>query len=447
MSVFSRTRRSTRLALVGVVASTLTLGLAACGGSSNNGGGSGSNTITVQVQATAEKQFAAFISVFEKQNPGAKVKTTSVAQTAKTGSNLTVLTSANAPDVGIIPTNTQVYSRMLAAKQLVPLDDVWKNADLDKAYGADLAPTLKSDGTPYVVSYDQTFYNIVYYNKAIFKQLGITAPADHRLRSIADLTKITTALKAGGKQGLAIGAADNYQSSWMIDSFLQTSASPSEYANYLSSWQPSVPISAKYIDPSFVAALSQVQAMGKANVFQDGYLGQKVTQSESLFLQGKAGMLLDGNYTVAILEGQGLKFDLGWMLLPPTNPSKKTGISLYTGDTLAIPQKAVNKALAKKFLEAVMSVEGQSTQIAGGQLPSINSVPESSYQAISPVVQTQLADVSANGAQVGWTSGVPGGLGQQFTDPMVQSMLNGQTSPEDIARKVQDQLEVTRSGK
>lgn len=447
MSMFSRTRRSTRLALTAGVASALTLGLAACGGSSNSGGGSGSKTITVQVQAGAEKQFAGFIKVFEKQNPGAKVKTTSVAQTAKTGSNLTVLTSTNAPDVGIIPTNTQVYSRMLAAKQLVPLDDVWKNADLDKGYGADLAPSLKSDGTPYVVSYDRTFYNIVYYNKAMFKQLRITEPPNHRVGSIADLTKITRALKAGGKQGLAIGPADNYQSSWMIDSFLQTSASAEEYANYLSSWQPSVPVTAKYTDPAFVAALSQVQAMGKANVFQDGYLGQKVVQSESLFLQGKAGMLLDGQYTVAVLMGQGLKFDLGWMLLPPTDSSKKTEISLYTGDTLAIPQKAANKPLAKKFLQAVMSVEGQSTQIAAGSLPSINSIPASSYKALSPVVQAQLAHVSANGAQVGWTSGVPGGLGQQFTDPMVQSMLNGKASPEDIAKKVQDQLAVTRSGK
>lgn len=429
-------------------ASTTTSASTAAGGSAGpTSSAPKTGSITVQVQATAEKQFAAFIKVFNTQHPGITVKTTSVSQIAKTGSNLTVLTSNGAPDVAIVPTNTEVYSRMLQTNQLVAIDDVWSAAGLEAAYGSSVASSLKSNGKPYVVAYDRTLYNVVYYNKTIFSKLNIATPTDHRIRSLDDFVSLAGKVQKGGYQGLAYGAADGYQSSWQIDSFLQTSASASEYANYLSSWQKSVTPTAKYTDPAFVSALTQLQNMGKAKVYQDGYLGQKVPQSEALFVQGRAAMLLDGNYTVSTLKGDGATFAFDWMLLPPVDSSKKTEISLYTGDTLGIPVKAANPELAKLFLESVMSQAGQISEIQFGQLPAINTVPKASYKGLDPIVQEQVADVAANGAEIGWTSGVPGGFGQQFTDPLVQAMLNGQSTPQDVAAKVQAQLAVTRSGK
>lgn len=437
-------RRVRRFLAVGVAVAAAAGGLAGCG--SDSGSNSDNKTITVQVQAGADKQFAAFIEVFKKQNPGVTVKTTSVAQTAKTGSNLTVLTSANAPDVAIVPTNTQVYSRMIASKQLEPLDDVWKAGDLESGFGKQVASTFKADGTPFVIGYDRTFYNIVYYNKELFSKLGIAEPVDHRV-STDDFIKMAKTLQAGGLQGLSVGAADNYQSSWQVDSFLQGTATPEEYDNYLSSWQAGVNVTAKYTDPAFINAVAAVQNLGKAGVYQDGFLGQKVTQSESLFLQQQAGMLLDGNYSVQVLKDGKLSFDLGWMLLPSANPAVPTKLTLYTGDTLGIPVNATNKPLAKKFLESVMSAEGQASQIQFGILPSVTTVPDSALSGLSSTVQEQVADSKDKGALVGWTSGVPGGLGQQFIEPLMQAMLNGQTTPEDIGAKVQDQLQVTRSGK
>lgn len=442
------TSRVFRALATGLGVMLATTSLAACGGGGDAAEGEDAGkTITVQVQSGSEKQFEAFIKVFKEQNPGKEVKTTSVAVTAKTGSNLTVLTSANGPDVGIIPTNTQVYSRMLSTKQLVPLDDVWKTGDLEAGFGPDVAKALKSDGTPYVVAYDRTFYNVVYYNKEIFKKLKIDEPKDHRVESFDEFVKIAKALQKGGKQGLAYGPADGYQASWQIDAFLQTTSTEEQYANYLSSWQPDVEVSAQYTDPAFVDAVTMLQKMGKAGVYQDGALGQKVPQAESLFIQEKAGMLLDGNYSVEIMEDQGLDFDMGWMLLPSADPARKTKLSLYAGDTLGIPKQSKNQALAKKFLESVMSVEGQATQIATGQLPAILTIPEAKYEDTPPIVKEQIADSTENGALVGWTSGVPGGVGQQFTDPLLQAMLDNQLTPQEVAEKVAKQLEATRNGK
>jgi raffinose/stachyose/melibiose transport system substrate-binding protein len=438
------TRRLSLIAAV-AVASTAALVLAGC--SSGGSSGATSKSITVQVQTGQAAEIAAFIKVFEKQHPGDTVKTVSVSQTAKTGSNLQVLTSSNAPDVAIVPTNTQVFSRLTTGKQLLSLSDVWSQAKLQSRYGDSLANSLKTSGTPYVVSFDSTIYNVVYYNEAMFKKAGIAVPADHRIASLSDLQSMVTKLKAIGKQGLSVGPSDGFQSSWMIDAFLPTTTTPGQLQNYLTNWESNkIAITAKYTDAPFVNALTQIQSMGKSGVFQTGFLGQSVAQSESNFVQQSAGMLLDGSYSPAVLKKDGVAFDYDWLLLPPVDPSAKTQVSLYNGDAYAIPARAKNPTLAKEFLESIMSVQAQSLLPGQGSLPSVNDVPQSAFKDSAVQVQSLLADEAKNGGQPGWTSVVPGGLGQQLVDPKVQEMLNGNGTAAAIGAAVQSELLSVRSG-
>ncbi|MCU1529895.1 MAG: hypothetical protein JWP75_3658, partial [Frondihabitans sp.] len=254
-------------------------------------------------------------------------------------------------------------------------------------------------------------------------------------------------LKAIGKQGLSLGPGDGFQASWMIDAYLPTTSTSSQLQNYLTNWESSkTKITAKYTDAPFVNAVAQIQAMGKAGVFQTGYLGQSVAQSESNFVQQSAGMVLDGSYSPATFKKDGISFNYDWLLLPPVDTSKKTQVSLYNGDAYAIPARAKNPTVAKQFLESIMSVEGQTTTTASGSLPSVNDVPQSAFKNSAVQTQEILADEAKNGGQPGWTSVVPGGLGQQLVDPKVQEMLNGNGTPLSIGQAVATELQTVRSG-
>jgi raffinose/stachyose/melibiose transport system substrate-binding protein len=435
------TRKTARWGAITVaVATAAALALTGCSSSST-----GSKSITVQVQTGQEQEIAGFIKVFKKQHPGYTVKTQSVSQTAKTGSNLQVVTSSKAPDVAIVPTNSQAFTKLTTGKQLVDIGDVWKKSDLDKRYGSSLAGALKTNGTPYIISFDQTIYDVVYYNKALFSQAGITPPADHRIATLDDLAGMAKKLKAIGKDGLSIGPGDGFQASWMIDAYLPTAASPSQLQNYLSSWQSSkTKQTVKYTDKPFVDTIARIQQMGQDGVFQSGYLGQNVAQSEANFVQQSAGMLLDGSYSPAVLKKDGVAFDYDWMLLPPMTASGKTQVSLYNGNAYAIPKRAKNVAGAKLFLESVVSQEGQSALPALGSLPSVNDVPKAAYTKLAPQVQGLIADQQENGGQPGWTSVVPGGLGQQLVDPKIQDMLNGNGTPAAIGAAVESELSTFR---
>jgi raffinose/stachyose/melibiose transport system substrate-binding protein len=431
------------LTVAGAVATVASLTLAGC---SSSGGSSDSKTLTVQIQSGQEPLINAFIKVFKKQNPGVTVKTTSVSQTAKNGTNLQVITSSNAPDVAIMPTNSEAYSEATAGHQLASLSGVYSASKLQSRYGDQLANSLKVNGTPYVVSFDSTFYDIVYYNTAMFKQAGITPPSNHRFSSLDELKTASDKLKALGKQPLSIGPADKFQASWMIDAFLESTTTAAQYQNYLTSWQKGTKQTAKFTDSAFTDAVGQIQQMGKDGIFQNGYLGMNVAQSEATFVNQQAGMLLDGSYSPAVLKKDGISFDYDWALLPPVTEGKTMKISTYNGDAYAIPAKAKNPALAKKFLESIMSADGQAQTVTNSAIPAVNDVPKSAYTSLPSQVQAQLADVATNGGAPGWTSVVPGGIGQQLVDPLVQEMLNGNGTPQTIGTAAQAGLEKFLAG-
>jgi raffinose/stachyose/melibiose transport system substrate-binding protein len=415
--------------------------------SSSGSGGSGDVTLTVQSLPDSEfKAMQCIANEFEAGHPNVKVNLQTVSNDAKTGTNLTVLTGSNPPDIGFAPIDTQVYTAMLNGKQLVPLTDVWQNTDLAKRYGAIVSRALHVDGVPYTVDIDVVYYNIVYYNAGLFSKLGIGMPADHRLASMNDLVSIADKLRKDGYQPLGIGPTSGYESSWLIDAFLPSTATPEQQINLDTNYRPSVPMTTKYTDPSFVSVLQSMEEMKQRNVFQDGFLGQDVPTAEASFLQGKTGMMVSGSWASPGWISSGLHFKLGWVLYPSLEQGKQMKLNSYFGNTLVIPTGAKNKDLAKQFLKTVVSDKAQVDCVAkaAGLLPSVNSVKPSDVTT-DPTVSDLVSDANANGTIDGWSSVVPAEVGSTFIEPLLQKMWAGELTPDEVAQQTQDNVEKVRS--
>lgn len=452
MSVQRSTARVKR-GMCAAVSVSLAFALAGCstGAAQKNASSTDSQTIVVQQQAGENniKAIDVAVKLFEAAHPNIKVKVQVVTQEAKGGSNLAVITGPNAPDVALVAQNSTVYTAALSAKKLIPLDDVWKQANLAEGYGDLGAAFTAPDGHPYLVSIDRVYYNVVYVNLDMFEKAGITMPENHRIASAADLYAIVDKLKKYGKQGLAIGGASGYQATWMLDGLLPTRATPDQIKNYLTNYQAEVPQTAKFTDAAFVDTLTTLSDYAKNGVYQQGFLANKGgPASEALFTGQRTGMLLDGSFSAAILR-ESAKFKMGWLLLPPINPSQPTQLSAYAGDAMAIPTGSKHQAAAKLFLESLFTQTAQQkvTVEAQGALPAIDGLPASVTSSADPLVQEQIADVAANGSQSGWTSTVPANVGQAFTDPLVQAMYAGQKTPAAIGEAVQGAVEKNRAAK
>ncbi|WJL97027.1 ABC transporter substrate-binding protein [Microbacterium sp. ET2] len=435
-----------RKAVVAAALITGSVALTACGGQTQPA--DDQQTLTVQTLPALSEGFRAVADQLEAENEGLTVELVTITDQQKITTNLQVLASDGAPDVGVVPTNTAAYSSLSAADALLPLNDVWAAASLEEAYGADLAAALNPTGTPNVVLANRSLYSILWYNAAIFDQLGIEVPEDHQIASVDDLVEITDALRAGGFDPLAIGGSANYQWGWVVDSLLPTAASPGQLENYLTNWQPSVEVSAQYSDPAFTDTLDRIQEMYDRGVFQDGALSQDGEASLSLFAAERAGMLIGGSYNPGqFANDQGLDLDLGYLFLPPMTEGELTLPNTYAGNTLVVPRASANPDMAKAFLELLVSPRFQQEIFAArGELPATQVSLDVLEESFEPIVIDLINYGEDNGVASGWTSLVPGSLGQQFVDPKIQAILAGTSTVEQVAAELDAQLQLTRSG-
>ena len=399
-------------------------------------------SLTVQVQAEQLTAFKYAAGLLEKKHPGLKVHLQTITGEQKNTTNAQVLASSNAPDVGIVPTNAQTYFDLMKAKKLIPLDDVWKSADLAARYGDTVAKSLKWNGTPYLALFDTVYYNVVFYNKDAFTKAGVKAPADRQIASNADLYALVGKLKAAGYDGLAVGGASGYQLGWLVDAQLQANASPAALHDFLTSWQSGNKQSVKYTSPKFTGSLAQLSEWGKHGVFQSGYVAASGDQAQAAFTSGTAAMMIGGTWIPSVLKKQ--SFDYDWLLLPGAGDTP-TVPSIYAGDTLAIPTASKHKDLAKEFLEIYSSDKVQKYAAAHvGSLPAVNTVKASEVPDLGPLVQ-QVVKFTATKVGIGWTSTLPGGLGQTLIDSEAQKMLSGQSTPEEVGKNQQKEFESYKS--
>jgi len=434
-----RSRTVRRLIAVGSAAAVASLSLAAC--SAGSGSGDSPKTLTVQVQAAQIPAFKNVAKEFEKENKGVTVKLQTLTDEQKITTNGQILASNNAPDVGIVPTNAQSYTDLIKANALLPLDDVWKDQNLESRYGSAVADSLKSNGTPYVVLFDKTFYNLIFYNKDAFAAAGITVPANRQVASNADLYKMVDALKAKGYEGIANGGNDGYRWGWMLDAQLFANASKSAFTNLTTSWQPGQKQTVKYTSPQFTDSVKQLKDWYDHGVFTDGVLGQSDDQAQALFTSGKAAMVLDGAFSPPTIDQENPKFQYDWLLMPSLTSGTSTIPTAYAGDTFAISKKAKNPDLAKKFVELFVTDTMQADQAKiTGALPAV-TVDPSTIPSLGAKVQSIVDYAAKNGSGVGWTSVAPGGLAQSFFDPQMVKVLGGQQTVAQLAQAQQQQFE------
>lgn len=112
---------------------------------------------------------------------------------------------------------------------------------------------------------------------------------------------------------------------------------------------------------------------------------------------------------------------------------------------LEIPKNAKNPDLAKKFLVLLMSDEMQVAAIeaTGGALPGISISDPAQFEKAPESVRELIEFDSEYGNAAGWASLVPAKLGT--TDPLIQKLLLGETTTEDIGVELDALLEEIRN--
>ena len=182
------------LIAAGAITAALALGLTGCAGTSSSSPTSGSTdgaktTLRISVWNYAQTpEFKALFDAFEKANPNITIQPVDILAANYEDKVTTMLAGGDTTDI-ITVKNLTDYSGYAQKKQFIDVSDIAKSLPADKI------PALsnyKYDGKTYAIPYRQDF-NVLYYNKAMFKKAGLSDPTNLTWDEFAsDAKKLTT---------------------------------------------------------------------------------------------------------------------------------------------------------------------------------------------------------------------------------------------------------------
>lgn len=265
--------------------------------------------------------------------------------------------------------------------QLHPLTDVWAKIKGDEIFPEGVQRVVKVDGVPYGVPFDLSLINNVFYNKALFDEVGIDIPTDWD-----SFTAACDALKEAGYQPLG-NAGGTF---WSLYNFYAALVSVVGEEGYYQIARGEL----GFDSPEFAEALDLYRDR-MVSCYAQNWSGKTWTQTADDVVNGNTGMFMMGIWVAAYMEQAdflaGEDFDM--FQAPGT-----VGKSIFQMDVLAVPEGPA-VASADAFIEAVTTPEGQAAFAVpkGSLAPNINVDP-SVYGYAGATFARQFSEASANNA-------------------------------------------------
>jgi len=369
------------------------------------------------------------LALAKEKFPNITVNLTLIAQDYDTKVQ-TMFSGGDAPDVMEVAETVNVYS---SKNQLLDLTPYFQNQGIDPvtSFGQGSVDTYSTGGQLWGAP-DRSASAVVFYNKDLFDQAGVSYPtADWDWNAFRDAAQKLTVQDNGTVTQWGYGAGDwwPWYMSWIYQgggSVLDSSGKPvvnsAENVAALQFYNDMV-----YKDKS---ALSPADY---AN------LGLNNGQPDPVFAQGKLAMEVTGFWNIASLKDSGLN----WGIAPLWHGAKKA-VPAFS-NALAVSASSKNKDAAAELVTFLTSAEGQKPIATSGlDVPAnLAAVADDSFQ--HPAWNTSNVDLSAFSQSASDVFAPPitpqwNQIQQAFTDGLAETW-NGNQSVQDGLDQVQATLQ------
>jgi raffinose/stachyose/melibiose transport system substrate-binding protein len=364
--------------------------------------------------------YGRLISVFEKANPDIKVVQTAHKSTEYNTILSASLSGGSGPDVF----QSRAYGGLETFAQSGYMEslEAWvpdlKLFDKGPLKGATSIKDGKIYGVPFA---SQTLF--VYYNKAIYKQLGLSVPETWD-QFIANLQ----AVKKAGLQPLANGGKDG----WTLE-VLMGAVAPNFYgANDF--FDAVVAGKTTFQDPRFVGALAKLKEL--TPYMPDLYMGVSYTDMQSAFINEMAGHFIGGSFEAGYFSAQNPKLDYDVFPAPVAKKGDPHYVSVYADGNFSMNAGGKNKEAAAKFLRFLASkTTGDAFIKELKQVSAVPGVDTSSSPYINKVLSLQKNNTPYI-MLVGFRYQQP--TGSVLIQAALQGMMGGKFDAAEVARQVQE---------
>ncbi|HZG76998.1 MAG TPA: extracellular solute-binding protein [Paenibacillus sp.] len=324
------------------------------------------------------------IDLYMQENPNVTIKIETLSPDPQYQDKIKVYAASDGlPDIFSSWGNTNFLKPLVASGAVAAIDtaDLGGHGFVDAALGA-----FTFDGKLYGFPRNSDFW-VMYYNKQIFADNGLTVP-----QTEADLAKAIETLKAKDIVPIAMDGRDAWVSGIWFDTMLQRVSGSWETA------QKAMDGSGTYDDPATVAAATAMQRWVDLGAFGEGFLNQDYGMARNMFGQGKAAMYMMGNWEMGMAADENfpeeVRGNIGAFALPALDggQGKASDLPAWFGGGYSVSEKSENKEAAIAFLKWMFKPE----HWAKGVWENGITFPAQNYEQLMTGNETELQkDLSA----------------------------------------------------
>ncbi|QHT59092.1 extracellular solute-binding protein [Paenibacillus lycopersici] len=359
-------KKSTKTVALTLTAAALLVGATACGSKNNenntgstNTGNAGTNagtntgtsaknvTITFQniypdPATPSYKMMHEIVDQYQKDHPNVKIALDSMNTDQQKLKLKTQAASNTVPDITIVNPSAQLQPYV---KVLAPLNDMLDKNGLKDTFQKGLLDYYSVDGNIYGVP-DGNNIEVVYYNKDLFAQAGITTTPTTYDEFLADVK----ALRAKGITPIAEGEKDSWTGSFLfMNILLRTNGGP----GFL---QDVVDGKKTFKDPAFIEAVTAMQDLIQAKAFEEGATSIDYNTGGNIFKTGKAAMMIMGTWETGAVDSSVVGPKVGVFKFPTVNgKGDPDQFMLAPGSAFAISANSKHLQETKDFLNYFMT--------------------------------------------------------------------------------------------
>lgn len=390
--------------------------------------------VTVKMlDATTEKPGIAALDqiqqLFEAAHPDIKIERTTVTGKDLDAMAMTVLSSAEGPDMIARNPGPGFAGVMARAGLLRPLDDYWTKYNWDDR----IYPIAKAQGTfggkAYGIPTSLEFIG-VFYNKDLFAKLGLAVPTTYE--ALIDICHKAT---AAGHIPIAFANKDQWPADVQYAQTISNMIGREGLDNILHGdgrWD--TPESVKAIQIPFVD-------MVKEGCYQDDPNAVSYEDGNSLFYSQKALMVPTGSWLIGDITANVKDFDPGFFFYPALPGGKGQYPAAGLGGGYWISAKSKHPDQAAAWLDFLFSKESAKIWMETASVIQPVDVDSSGF-ALNPLFKFAVNALQTQQDAMGYNIDplLPANFNQAELDGF-QAVILGQKTPEQMAKDLQNAWE------
>ncbi|GAB2861860.1 extracellular solute-binding protein [Actinocorallia aurea] len=417
----------------GGAALALSLALTACGGDSDDGGEAGGEIHVLVYGDTGNTVETQLVETFNKTSDVKAVLDT-IPGADYQAKLQTVIASDQAPDV-FFNWGGGSIAPFVQAGLLLPLDEfIAKDPALKSSFLPSVFDTATVDGKPYGVPMRGTQPVMLFHNKKVLADNGISLPATWE-----ELLAAVAKLKAAGVTPIALGGGDKWPILMWFEYVYDRVAGPDLFRQAIAG------DTAVWDGADSRAALAKLKELIDAGAFGTNFNSVRWTDdgSPTLVSRGKAAFELMGSWAYAAhqnIDPDFAKDGLGYGAFPTISGGKGDPADIVgnTNNFYSVLKDTEHPEAVAEFLKLMYSDEFVQAQLGIGNLPTTTNTEQFLDTSASPEYSKfQFGLVKqAPAFQLSWDQAYPPAAGTPMLAAM-QGFFDGSVDADGFIKAMQ----------